>query len=389
MNLAIKIDNLSKRYEIYNKPSDRLKQLLFPKKQFYKEFCALSEVSFQINKGEVFGIIGKNGSGKSTLLQIISGTLSQTSGNIDKLGRVAALLELGAGFNPEFSGKENIYLYASILGLSEDEIKESYNDIVEFSELGDFIDQPVKNYSSGMYVRLAFSVAVNVNPDILIVDEALSVGDIRFQKKCIDKMNEFKKKGVTILFVSHSMEQVKRFCNRCVWLNAGSVVSIGDATQICDEYINAMNDEIQPKEIEKETVVNTEANQLGSILEVKLENNHFKTFDKLAVSVKYKVVKEDKGLLLGVAIRDHERKYIFGPNTFLENKSISFTKGDHDIKFVINKLPLLAGKYHVDVGLFSDKGLVNWDYKQEVGTFIVTSDYFSEGIVYINHEWQQ
>lgn len=247
--ISIGVSNLSKCYQIYENPIDRLKQFILPKLKrlikrqgikFYKEFWALRDISFQVYKGETIGIIGKNGSGKSTLLQMICGTLSPTSGTVEVNGRIAALLELGSGFNPEFSGRENIYLNAAILGLSKEEIDFRFADIVAFADIDGFIDQPVKTYSSGMYVRLAFAVAVHVDPDILIIDEALSVGDIRFQNKCIRKINEIKKNGVTILFVSHSSGQVEALCDRVIWINDSEVRAIGEPSILIREYLNFM-----------------------------------------------------------------------------------------------------------------------------------------------------
>ncbi len=254
-DIVIDVRNLSKRYEIYNTPRDRLKQLVLPRlhqtvnrlgvalkisKQrtppsYFREFWALNDISFQIRRGETFGIIGRNGSGKSTLLQILAGTLAQTSGEVSVKGRVAALLELGSGFDPEFSGRENVFLNGRILGLTQKEIEARYDQIIEFADIGEFIDQPVKTYSSGMVVRLAFSVASNINPDILIVDEALAVGDITFQRKCIAYMESFSREGGVLLFVSHSLEQIRSLCKYSIYLKHGSG-TIGTAKEICDIY---------------------------------------------------------------------------------------------------------------------------------------------------------
>ncbi|MDX8377458.1 MAG: ABC transporter ATP-binding protein, partial [Mariprofundales bacterium] len=204
-DIAIRVQNICKYYQIYSNPQDRLKQSLWRgRKQFYREFKALDDVSFEVKKGETVGIIGRNGSGKSTLLQIICGTLAPTSGDVEVNGRVAALLELGSGFNPEFTGRENVYMNATILGLSKKEIDARFDDIVAFADIGEFIEQPVKTYSSGMMMRLAFAVAINVKPDVLIIDEALSVGDVAFQRKCFGKIEEIRDAGATIMFVSHS-----------------------------------------------------------------------------------------------------------------------------------------------------------------------------------------
>ena len=229
-NVAIRVNNLSKCYHIYDRPEDRLKQLVVPEFRsligsnagnYFREFWALNDVSFEVGRGETVGIIGRNGSGKSTLLQMICGTLEPTTGSVETNGRVAALLELGAGFNPEFTGRENVFMNATVLGLTENEIQSRFEDIAAFADIGDFIEQPVKHYSSGMYARLAFAVAINVDPSILIVDEALAVGDEPFQRKCFARIEEIKRNGGTILFVSHSSSAIISLCDRAILLHGG------------------------------------------------------------------------------------------------------------------------------------------------------------------------
>jgi ABC-type polysaccharide/polyol phosphate transport system ATPase subunit len=236
-NPIISVRNLSKKYPIYGKKSDRLKEAFHPlRKKFHRDFWALKNVSFGVSRGETFGIIGVNGSGKSTLLGIICGVLRPSEGEYTVRGRISALLELGSGFNPEFSGRENVYLQGAILGYSSDEIEKRFDRIVDFADIGDFLDQPVKTYSSGMMIRLAFSVAINVDPDILVVDEALSVGDIFFQTKCFSKFQELKKKEVTILFVSHDLATVAALCNRALLLEAGEAVFEGSPKDTINTY---------------------------------------------------------------------------------------------------------------------------------------------------------
>jgi ABC-type polysaccharide/polyol phosphate transport system ATPase subunit len=244
-DLAVRVDSLGKCYEIYAHPSDRLKQFLFPRMRrwlgkqetlYFREFWALKNVSFQIAKGECFGILGRNGAGKSTLLQILCGTLTPSSGSVEMNGRVAALLELGAGFNPEFTGVENIYLNASVLGLSKAEVDARFDSILAFADIGVFIHQPVKTYSSGMFVRLAFAIAIHVEPDILIVDEALSVGDIAFQNKCILKIRELRDRGTTLIFVTHDLSTLQLICDRVAWLRNGELVMLGAPVSVCQEY---------------------------------------------------------------------------------------------------------------------------------------------------------
>ena len=237
--IALSVKNVSKCFEMYEKPVHRLYQTLFAgKKKFYKEFWALKDINFEIRRGECVGIIGRNGAGKSTLLQIVTGTLAPTTGEVKANGRVAALLELGSGFNPEFTGRENVYLNGSILGLSHEEIEANYQKILDFADIGEFIDQPVKTYSSGMMVRLAFAVQVMVDPDILIVDEALAVGDAAFQRKCFARMDELVARGVTVILVTHDTETVKRRCSRAIFLRGGSVAFDGSALDGVTEYMH-------------------------------------------------------------------------------------------------------------------------------------------------------
>ena len=236
MNI-VEIKNLSKKYALYEKQSDRLKEVLSPfRKSYHKDFYALKDISLNVEKGEALGIIGVNGSGKSTLLKIITGVLSQTSGTVEVHGKVSALLELGAGFNPEYTGLENIYLNGTMMGYSKKEIDERLNDILEFADIGEFINQPVKQYSSGMFVRLAFALSINVHPDILIVDEALSVGDIFFQAKCFKKISDMKNEGTTIIMVTHDMGSILKYCDRALLLNKGDMVMIGNPHDTVDAY---------------------------------------------------------------------------------------------------------------------------------------------------------
>ena len=229
-NIAVSVRALRKVHHLYERPIDRLKQMLWKgSTQNYREFVALHDISFELPRGEVLGLVGRNGAGKSTLLQAVCGKLTPTSGTVAVRGRVAALLELGAGFNPEFTGRENIYLNAAVLGLKRGEIDERYDAIVDFSGIAAFIEQPVKTYSSGMYMRLAFAIATSVEPDILIIDEALSVGDGAFARKSFDRIMQLKNGGATILFCSHSTYQVEALCSRAIWLEAGRLKMIGDS----------------------------------------------------------------------------------------------------------------------------------------------------------------
>jgi ABC-type polysaccharide/polyol phosphate transport system ATPase subunit len=271
-DIVIKIDDLTKIYHLYDKPVDRLKEAIMsfgrPRK-YHKDFYALRGVSFKINRGETVGIIGKNGSGKSTLLKILTGVLTPSSGNIFVVGRISALLELGTGFNPEYTGIENIYLNGTIMGFTKEEMDLKLDNIINFADIGDFIYQPVKTYSSGMFVRLAFAVAINVEPEVLIIDEALSVGDIKFQQKCYRKIEEFKV-DKTVLFVSHDLIAINKFCDRTIWLNEGVIIEDGKPFEVSKKYQAFMLDSKLMKydEIDKEVKQDQETHQEDNVLKL-------------------------------------------------------------------------------------------------------------------------
>lgn len=248
--VAIRVDDVSKLYKLYDKPSDRLKESLgLTRKKLYKEHYALHNVSFDVKRGETVGIIGTNGSGKSTILKIITGVLNPSGGHVEIDGRISALLELGAGFNMEYTGIENIYLNGTMIGFSREEIDAKMRDILDFADIGDFVHQPVKTYSSGMFVRLAFAVAINIDPEILIVDEALSVGDVFFQAKCYKKFEDFKKMGKTILFVSHDLGSISKYCDRVVLLNRGKKLAEGTPKEMVSMYKRIMVNQDKAEEI--------------------------------------------------------------------------------------------------------------------------------------------
>jgi teichoic acid transport system ATP-binding protein len=381
---TIEVRDLSKVYHLYNKPSDRIRETFsIRKKKYSKEHYALKNINLKINKGESIGIVGTNGSGKSTLLKLVTGVVTPTTGTIKTDGKIAALLELGAGFNPEYTGIENIYLNGTMMGYTEEEMKKRVPDIIEFADIGEFINQPVKSYSSGMFARLAFAVSINVEPDILIVDEALSVGDTRFQVKCIDKMRELQESGTTILFVTHAIEQIKRFCTRAIWIKNGELIEDGEASQVVDLYDNFMK--YGEKKIEK---VNNEdefrlpenSDYLAVIQKVSINKNMFKTFEKLEVEVTYDVYDNHmEDLQVGVAFYSLDRKiYVFGPNTNLDKISVPQKQGRHVVKYIVPELMLMGGDYTVDVGIFNSGGIVNLDYKNNCEGFSVANEYFSE-----------
>lgn len=388
-NIAVSVKNLTKSYHIYDKPRDRLMQMLWRgRRTYYREFSALNDVSFDVVKGDSVGVLGHNGAGKSTLLQLLTGTLTATHGSIETKGRIAALLELGAGFNPEFTGRENVYMNAAILGLSKKEIDQKYDAIIAFADIGDFIGRPVKTYSSGMYVRLAFAVAVHTDPELLIIDEALAVGDIRFQMKCLEHMEKMKANGTTILFVSHAPEQVKRFCNKAIWLDKGEVKAIGKANDICNQYQDFMVAGESVAEDNSNSNCNHTTHLPARILSTELDKKTLKPGDDLSLTIEYEVYDDYvKGLLVGAAIFKTNRDYIFGANTYLDKFGIPSTRGIHKVKYRIHDLPLLPSKFIFDVGIFTDGSLITLDYKNSVEEFEVYDDYNSEGLVHIEHDW--
>ncbi|AOK03715.1 ABC transporter ATP-binding protein [Burkholderia sp. AU28942] len=280
-DVVIAANGLGKYYEIYGNPKDRLKQFLLPTldrargkepRKYYKQFWALSDVSFEVRRGETVGIIGRNGSGKSTLLQLVCGTLSPSTGTMETRGRIAALLELGSGFNPEFTGRENVMLSGALFGLSRDEIAARYDDIVAFSGIADFIDQPVKTYSSGMVVRLAFSVIAHVDADILVVDEALSVGDAYFTQKCMRFLRSFMQRG-TLLFCSHDMGAIVNLCNRVVWLDKGQVKMAGNPKAVSEKYLESLFDPVvveDPQPVEEAIEVEEKAPQVEEYIDMRM-----------------------------------------------------------------------------------------------------------------------
>jgi teichoic acid transport system ATP-binding protein len=396
--IAINVENLSKVYEIYDKPKDRLKQTLFRgKKKFFREFKAINNISFNVKKGSTIGIIGKNGSGKSTLLQILTQTLQPTSGEVYIKGRISALLELGNGFNPEFTGKENAIMNGTIMGLSEKEIINRLPQIEKFADIGDFIDQPVKVYSSGMFVRLAFACAVNVDPDILIIDEALAVGDMQFQLKCIEKMKEFKRSGKTILFVSHDMYSVRNFCDEVIWMMNGQIHQRGEVISVTKEYEDYMK-ELSDVPVSNSIIENNKNNNEGNILSIDEisvidTNNNLKSDfnfgENLAVEISYTIHEPKEGIVGGVAIFDKLNNYVCGLNTKLDNVELPSKAGKYKLKINYHDVLLLPNRYYLDVGFFESSGLARLDYKTRVNDFkIHSSDYFAEGLTLIKHKWE-
>jgi lipopolysaccharide transport system ATP-binding protein len=360
--IAISLKNVSKCYKRYGHPVDRLKEVLVPRKIHAQEFWALRGINLEISKGETLGIIGQNGSGKSTLLQIIAGTLTPTTGEALVNGRVSALLELGSGFNPEFTGRQNVFFNGRILGLNQEEIEAKFDEIAGFADIGDFIDEPVKTYSSGMFVRLAFAVAVHVEPGIFIVDEALAVGDAMFQHRCMQRIKALKDSGVTILFVSHDSSAILRLCNRAILLEHGSTIKEGDPETIVDFY-NALIAQKEGSQIEQVMLNNgkvktTSGNGKARVKEISLHNAKGEKVEIIGVGdlvelrVCVEVCSSIDSLVLGYSIKDRLGHVMYGTNTWHTKQVIHQPcVGDEYVLIIKFTASLGTGSYSVQTAL--------------------------------------
>ena len=375
--IAIAVENVCKVYKLYDKPSDRLKEALkLTRKKKYHEAHALSDVNFNVKQGECVGIIGTNGSGKSTILKIITGVLNPTSGNVTVNGRISALLELGAGFNMEYSGIENIYLNGTMNGFSEDEINARMQDILDFADIGDYVYQPVKTYSSGMFVRLAFSVAINIDPEILIVDEALSVGDVFFQAKCYHKFEEFKKMGKTIMIVSHDLSSVSKYCDRVVLLNKGVKMDEGSPKQMVDLYKQLLVGQSPVKQSEAAIDEQVSAGNGEDLGDFQVNPNMLEYGSRIAEIIDFRVI-DDKGMcsntiekgsefkirmkvrfnediqepIMAYTFKNIQGTEITGTNTMYENAKVERSgKGDVCTVTFTQNMNLQGGEYLLSFG---------------------------------------
>lgn len=412
-DIAIRVENLKKVYKLYNAPIDRVKEAFsITKRKYGSEKYVLKDISFDVKRGEVVGIVGTNGAGKSTLLKIVTGVVTPTAGQIQMNGKVAALLELGTGFNPEFTGIKNIFLNGTMMGFTHEEMEKKLQSIIDFADIGDFINQPVKIYSSGMFARLAFSVAINVDPDILIVDEALSVGDMRFQMKCMKKMKDMMDNGVTVLFVSHDINAIRRLCTKCVWLKDGQVQLYDETNKVCDQYADYLkvNDQdnntviqetvIEEKKTEDDGIkkfVEGNRERVGEIAGIRLLNaqgdeiDEINLFEKFQVEIVYDVYDESiEPPVLGVALKRVDEEYICGLNTMLDKIKIPWEKGRNRYKLIYNEgIRVLGGKYYFDVALFDMTATVPIHYWAKIKEFTVNADYIGEGICILPHIWRK
>lgn len=404
---VISLKKLAKCYQIYDKPRDRLLQMLVRgRKQYYREFWALQNLNLEVDPGEVVGVIGLNGSGKSTLLQLVCGTLAATQGDIKIKGRIAALLELGSGFNPDFTGRENVYLSATLSGLSDAEIKASFEDIVDFSGIREFIDQPVKTYSSGMYVRLAFSVAINVDPDILIIDEALSVGDGEFSRRSFDRIMELKDSGTTILFCSHALYQVEALCTQVIWLDRGRVRKQGETADVISAYSDFLNTSTVEKvsdglsNSEPHSSVPSESRpeiSIAHIISTKLMVNGryplepvkvLSRHDEVSVKIRFNSDITYSVPSIGVVFTDSHGTNITSAGSHIDNFNINRNPdGVSEVVVVFPLFPLLKGAYSVDIFLLCEKGIHVYDYALSVAKLTVKQADIEQGIVSIPHVW--
>ena len=386
-NAAIRVEHLTKMYKLYDRPSDRLKESLgLTRKKCYREHYALRDVNFTVNKGETIGIIGTNGAGKSTILKVITGVLTPTEGKVIVDGRISALLELGAGFNMEYTGIENIYLNGTMIGFSEEEIDARLSDILAFADIGDFVNQPVKVYSSGMFVRLAFAVAINIDPEILIVDEALSVGDVFFQAKCYRKFEEFKKEGKTILFVSHDLGSISKYCDRVVLLDHGTKLDEGSPKEMVDLYKRVLVHQAPGEGKEEQPKAEVQAAErlfAGESQEVRWLSPHemnpgvleygdkrgemtgFQVLDaqglptttiekgtEFTMKVRVLYHEEISDPIFAFTIKDMRGTEITGTNTMFERISIPVRKpGETDVVSFTQRADLQGGEYLISFGL--------------------------------------
>ena len=392
MSYAIRVKNISKKYKIYNSEKNRLGQIINPfNKNTQKEYIALNNISFDVNEGEILGIIGSNGSGKSTLLKILAGVCFKTSGELFIKGKVASILELGTGFNNELTGIENIYLNASIMGIGKEEINKIKDDIINFADIGEFINYPIKTYSSGMYARLAFAVAIHVNPDILIVDEILSVGDIEFQNKCMDKFKEFKSLGKTIIYVSHGLDAVQNYCEKAIWLEKGEIKEIGSAIEVVEKYYKNIL-ELDNGAESKNCFV-----KLSDVL-ICEKKSVYQYNDSITFNIKYEVLDEDISTP-GITVEmkraytkpcefRHMDQFICSINSNVDDFLIPWNLGENNIKLTFKNLMLKGGVYYINIIFSESQNLISLESIENAMSFTINSERKSSGFVFLKEEWR-
>jgi lipopolysaccharide transport system ATP-binding protein len=400
---VIQFQNVSKRFVIHRNREDSIQgrfSKLLRRQPAGEEFWALRDVNFGVEQGQSLGLVGHNGAGKSTALKLMTRILEPTSGSVVLKGRVAALLELGSGFHPELSGRENVFLNGSLLGFSRREMRAKLPEIVEFSEIGDFIDMEVKHYSSGMYTRLAFAVATAVDPDILITDEVLAVGDEAFQRKCMDRIYRFRQMGKTIIFVSHALETVRTLCDTAVWLDRGEAKVVGTAGEVIDAYLSDVNRKEQARLLEgageadegrgsRRGTREAEITRVELLDAVGRERVVFHTHAPLTVRIHYRAPRPIRGPVFGVGLYHESGLWIIGPNTNFAGVDIPEIDGDGCVDYHIPALPLLGGRYTVSAALVDSTMLHTYDHHDRMYRLVVQSDGLRErfGMVSIPGEW--
>ncbi len=409
--IAIDVDNVGRIYQKYSArhrfqtfKSSIVKGDIFKALKPDELVTALDGVSFKVEEGQTFGIIGENGSGKSTLLKIVTGIAKPTTGKVTVKGKVSALIELGAGFHPEITGRENVYINGIMLGLSRKEIVQKFDEIVRFAELEEFIDAPVKTYSSGMYMRLGFSIAINVNPDILLIDEVLAVGDASFVPKCLDRIDDFRRRRKTILFVSHDLSTVEKICDRVIWLKEGRIEKMGEPKRVVDSYLQDVLEkqeedfEERQKAVEREQEWEEERreNRWGKreieIKEVKLkdldgkEKHVFSPEDGMIIEMDVRSSQRVTDFVFGYGIFNSQGTYCYGTNTRLEEFEPVSVEGEGRVVCRMKKLNLINGTYYLDVAVHKKDGYP-FDYHRNLYSFLVSSLHKDEGIMRAEHTW--
>ena len=409
--IAIDIENVSRIYQKYSaRHRFQTFKSAFVKGDLFKALkpdelvTALDEVNFKIKKGTTFGIIGENGSGKSTLLKVVAGITKPTSGRIDVRGKVSALIELGAGFHPEISGRENVYINGIMLGLSKREINEKFDEIVRFAELEEFIEAPVKTYSSGMYMRLGFSIAINVNPDILLIDEVLAVGDASFVPKCLDRIDDFRRRKKTILFVSHDLRTVEKICDQVVWLKEGKIRAMGHPKRVIDLYLQdiagkqeeGLEKRQQDIEREQEWKEERREDRWGKreieIKKVRLKDldgkkkHVFSPDEGMTIEIDVVASQQIKDFVFGIGIFNSQGICCYATNTYLEDIEPLSIQGEGKVVCRIDELNLINGTYYLDVAIHKKDGYP-YDYHRNLYSFMVFSLKKDEGITRPKHSW--
>ena len=388
MDVAIRAEELSKVYRLYDRPVDRLLELV-SRRPRHTVFPALQDVSFEVARGETIGLIGDNGAGKSTLLKLLCGVTAASSGRLQAAGQISSILELGTGFHPEFTGRDNAALNATILGLTPSQLKEKLPAILEFSELGEFLDQPVKTYSSGMYMRLAFSVAVNVDPDILVIDEALAVGDGHLQNKCIDKIREFQDRSKTIVFCSHALYYVSNLCSRTLWLDRGSVRRLGPSIDVVHEYETDLL--AREKKLGYEPTHGSDQPVRIASLEVRPARGSGDSISSgadLDVLIGIEAVDPGQAIhILAAVNRGADQMQCFAFGTLHDGLPPLRGRKSYDVRVRLNAVPLVRGEYELVVYVGDENALHVFDRRDLRPAFHVTGSRYEIGLLSVDHEW--